>query len=138
MQECAVCRSDDVTAEHVRIVEIDGTEVGLLRVGGALIAFDNVCPHQGGPVCDGEVLSPVETVLDDEKRVVRERFAEDRRILICPWHGYSFDVATGECITDRKIRLRRRDAGERDGLVYLTRRGPRPAAHHDGETPDAR
>lgn len=138
MHERAVCRCDDVTPENVSTVEIDGIEIGLLRVGGAVIAFENACPHQGGPVCDGEVLSPVEAVLDDQKRVLCERFAEHRRILICPWHGYSFDVATGECITDRKIRLRRRETRERDGLVYVAGRGPTPAAQRGGETPDAR
>ena len=136
MDERAVCRRDETGPEKVLIVEVDGIEVGLLRVGGALLAFENVCPHQGGPVCDGEVLGPVEAVLDDQKHVVRERFAEGRRVLICPWHGYSFDVATGECITDRKLRLRRREARERGGFVYVPARR-RPAAHRDGETRDA-
>jgi nitrite reductase (NADH) small subunit len=137
MDERAVCRGDDVTPDKVCLVEVDGIEVGLLRTGGDVVAFENVCPHQGGPVCDGEVLSPVEAVLDGEQRIVHERFAEHHRILICPWHGYSFDVATGECITDRKIRLRRWRARERDGLIYLTAGGRAPSTRRNAEAPDA-
>ncbi len=132
----AVCRCDDVTAEAVTVVEVDGVEVGLVRVGGTITAFENICPHQAGPVCDGEVMGPVEVLLDSDRRMLDERFAAHRRILICPWHGYSFDVATGECITDRKIHLRRWKVREDDGVVYVTVPGTR-AAHRGQEGSNA-
>jgi nitrite reductase/ring-hydroxylating ferredoxin subunit len=109
-------------------VSAEGVEVGLLRVGGTIVAFENVCPHQGGPVCQGEVLGRVEAVLDDQKRVVQERVADARPVVVCPWHGHTFDAATGECITDPRIHLRRWRAVERDGRICLAGRGQRPAA----------
>lgn len=45
------------------------------RLGGRWVAFDAVCPHQGGRLDD--------SLLDDG-------------IVTCPWHGYRFDVETGE------------------------------------------
>ncbi|MDT8067809.1 MAG: Rieske (2Fe-2S) protein [Terriglobia bacterium] len=47
------------------------------NVGGRLSAMDNVCPHRGGPLGTG--------VIDAGK-------------LICPWHGWQFDPATGKAI----------------------------------------
>ncbi len=47
------------------------------NVGGRLSAMDNVCPHRGGPLGTG--------VIADGK-------------LICPWHGWQFDPATGKAI----------------------------------------
>ena len=38
-------------------------------------ALDNRCPHQGGPLGEGQL---------------------DGRWLICPWHGYEYDPATGD------------------------------------------
>jgi len=123
MEGRAVCRGDEVLMNRVKLIEVDGVEIGLVRTGAFVVAFENVCPHQGGPVCYGEVLGQVEIVLDGEKRIVGERFSDEHLNLICPWHGWSFDVRTGECITDRKVRLRRWSAEERNGLVYVLGRG---------------
>ena len=68
--------------------------------------FENCCPHQGGPVCYGEILGQVEAVLNDKKQIVSERFSEENFNLICPWHGWTYDALTGECIGDRNIRLK--------------------------------
>jgi nitrite reductase (NADH) small subunit len=118
----AVCGCDEVLHGHFRIVEAGGTDIGLIRVHGRIVAFENVCPHQGGPVCQGELLGRLEVLLDAQKRIAEERFSESDITLICPWHGWTYDVATGECITDRKIRLRRREVEESDGVVYLQER----------------
>ncbi len=48
------------------------------------IAFPAVCPHQAGPLARPQ---------DGRTR--------------CPWHGYEFDIATGECLTGSKCRLGR-------------------------------
>ncbi|HEU5401382.1 MAG TPA: Rieske (2Fe-2S) protein [Terriglobales bacterium] len=55
----------------------NGKEFCVARVGGHLSAMDNICPHRGGPLGTG--------VIDDGK-------------LICPWHGWQFDPATGRAI----------------------------------------
>ena len=61
----------------------------------------------------------MEAVLDDRKQIVSERLSEENFNLICPWHGWSYDALTGECIADRKIRLKSWEVVERDGQVYL-------------------
>jgi nitrite reductase/ring-hydroxylating ferredoxin subunit len=59
------------------VVEADGREIVVLRVGAALHAFDNACPHEGNPLVDGEVLGDV---------------------LECAYHGWRFDLETGACL----------------------------------------
>jgi nitrite reductase/ring-hydroxylating ferredoxin subunit len=59
------------------VVEAGDREIVVLRVDGALHAFDNACPHQGNPLVEGEILGDV---------------------LECAYHGWRFDLATGACL----------------------------------------
>jgi len=56
---------------------LDGESVGSLRsfeVGGEIVTYPTICPHLGGPLEDAVV--------------------EDGCV-VCPWHGYRYDVASG-------------------------------------------
>lgn len=119
MREILVGDESDIVDGSVAIVETGGLEVGVLRVKGRLCAYENYCLHQGGPVCYGEVLGKQEVVLDEQRRVVGHRFSTGEFHLICPWHGWSFDAETGECVTDRRMHLRRFETVTRDGRVYV-------------------
>lgn len=100
-------------------VEFDGTEVGILRHDGEYHAFQNRCAHQGGPVCDGTVIGKVETVLSLGQEQTGQRFSETDLHLVCPWHGWEYDLRTGVCAADSRFRLRRYQAVCRDGKVYV-------------------
>ena len=52
----------------------DDRVVALFNVEGQLHALDGVCPHQGGPLGQGELTGCIVT---------------------CPWHGWQFDVGSG-------------------------------------------
>ncbi len=54
----------------------DGRAVALFNVAGEICALDNTCPHAGGPLGEGSL---------------------EETVVTCPWHGWSFDVKTGEC-----------------------------------------
>lgn len=49
--------------------------VALFNVAGEFFALDGVCPHQGGPLGKGALCGAV---------------------LTCPWHGWQFDVRSGQ------------------------------------------
>ena len=40
-------------------------------------------------------------------------------ILRCPWHGWEFDLETGDMVADRKFRLRKYDVVEKDDGIYV-------------------
>jgi nitrite reductase (NADH) small subunit len=101
------------------VVAVGDREVGVFRHGGGFVAYENRCLHQGGPACEGVLIGKVEAVLAEDRSVVGERFAEDVTHFVCPWHGWEYDLATGECAGDRRRRLRRFEVLERDGRVYV-------------------
>lgn len=63
-------------------VVVNGLATVLARVGGHLHALDSVCPHAGGPLGDGD--------LDDDA-------------VVCPYHGWAFDLRTGACAVDPSL-----------------------------------
>src|SRR4051794_25286333 len=115
--------TEDVLEGGRVVVDVDGTEVGIFRLDGRLYAWENRCAHVGGPVCQGVLMNRVVERLDDERRSLGDDFADELHI-VCPWHGYEYDVRTGEHPGDRAARLRPIAVQERDGeiLVGLWRR----------------
>jgi nitrite reductase/ring-hydroxylating ferredoxin subunit len=92
----------DVPAEgDVRMVEIAGHRIGLYRVGEELHALADRCPHRGAPICAGRVVTPVEV------RDGRLELGDRASVLRCPWHKWEFEIASGRCLVDERLRLRR-------------------------------
>jgi nitrite reductase (NADH) small subunit len=119
MPEVFVCRRDDLADDTRRLVDLDGVEVAVLLAGDSVVAYENRCVHQGGPVCEGMIIGRVEAMLDGDQRHLGETFSTSELHIVCPWHGWEYDLATGECAADRRLRLRGFEISERDGEVYL-------------------
>ncbi|MFW6093290.1 MAG: Rieske (2Fe-2S) protein [Pseudomonadota bacterium] len=64
--------------------ELGGREFVLVELASELVAFPRRCPHQLGPLSADALNGAVVT---------------------CPWHGYRFDVRTGENLSGRVCRL---------------------------------
>jgi nitrite reductase (NADH) small subunit len=94
-------------------------EVGIFRVDGGLRAYENRCRHQGGPVCTGEILGRYEAVLNPDGTIAGERFVDSEPRLVCPWHGWEYDLATGRSAADRRYSLKRYEVAVREGEVYV-------------------
>jgi nitrite reductase/ring-hydroxylating ferredoxin subunit len=84
----------------VRMLELGGHRVGLFRVGGELHALADRCPHRGAPICSGRVATPIE-VRDGQLEL-----GSRASVLRCPWHKWEFEIATGRCLVDEKLRVR--------------------------------
>jgi nitrite reductase (NADH) small subunit len=101
-----------------RIVAIDSFEVGIFRQADGVVAWENRCPHSDGPVCQGKIFNRVEEVLDEGQKHVALRFGQDRHI-VCPWHGWEFNLDTGRHPGDPHMKLKRVPAEVRDGDIFL-------------------
>ena len=101
------------------LVSAGGIEVGVFKVKGNLRAYVNRCCHQGGPVCTGEVIGRYEQVIRPDGTIAGERFADDEVRIACPWHGWEYDLDTGQCIADRRFHLERVEVRTRDGDAYI-------------------
>lgn len=71
-------------AGEAREFEVNGRTICIAHTEEGCSALDNVCVHRGGPLGQG--------VVDGNK-------------IICPWHGWTFDVNTGAATFDSKVRV---------------------------------
>lgn len=115
--ETAVGPVDSFVEGKFVIVDVGRHSVGVIRLrSGELKAVRNFCPHKGAPVCRGIVggtwppSEPGELTFDG-----------DSEILVCPWHGFEYDLRGGvELYKDRPTHLRFFPVSVRDGIVYVT------------------
>jgi nitrite reductase/ring-hydroxylating ferredoxin subunit/ferredoxin-thioredoxin reductase catalytic subunit len=96
--EVPVARLEDLADGSVRRVKVGKRDLAVVRVGDDVFALSNVCRHAFGPLSEG--------------------FA-DGHTLICPWHGWRYDVRTGA--TDHPdADVTTYPATVRDGEVLVT------------------
>ena len=75
----------DLAGRLPMVVELGDRRFRVVSMGGQLFAHDTLCPHLGGPLH--------ETPLEGCE-------------IVCPWHGYRFDVRTGQSTDGNNLRLR--------------------------------
>jgi nitrite reductase (NADH) small subunit len=116
MKRHPVAQAADIPPGSRRVVSVGRIEIGLFNVDGEIHAYRNACPHAGAPVCLGRVSgtsmpSPVYEYI----------YGREGCILRCPWHGWEFDLRTGEHIVDPRTRLRevRVETGKTENLDRL-------------------
>jgi nitrite reductase/ring-hydroxylating ferredoxin subunit len=103
------------------MVELGGHRIGLYRVGDDLHALADRCPHRGAPLCSaGRIATGIE--LRDGRPALAQRDA----LVRCPWHKWDFDIASGRCAVDTRLRVRRYAVQvEGDEVVISLRHPPR-------------
>ena len=118
MAEIRVASYDDIADGDYRIFSAGKREVGVFRIGERLFAWENNCPHAGGPICQGKIYPRVEEALTDDKRSLGLKFS-DRKHIVCPWHGFEFDIETGLHPGDPSVRLRKIPVEVKSGDIWL-------------------
>ncbi|SFJ97297.1 3-phenylpropionate/trans-cinnamate dioxygenase ferredoxin subunit [Amycolatopsis sacchari] len=73
-----------------RIVQVGKRSIGVFRIGERFYALNNYCPHQGGPLCLGRTAPTTSSSRPGEYTVNEDVF------VACPWHGWEYDVTTGQ------------------------------------------
>lgn len=110
---------EDLPPGEHEVVEVDGNEVGVFNVGGEYRAYTNWCPHHGAPVCTGSVHGTTEASYDREELELELEWVKEDRVLLCPWHGWEFDLVSGETLHSHPSRLVDHDVHVEDGQVVL-------------------
>ena len=119
MAEVFVCREGELQDGAARIVTSGELEVGVIRHAGQYYAYRNLCPHQGGPACEGVRMPQVEDVVEPDGTCHGQRFNEKDMHIVCPWHGYEFHLADGTHVCNPKVRLQKFNVSVRDGGIYV-------------------
>jgi len=71
-----VAKVTDVPTNTGLAVEAEGQALALYKVEDQVYAIDGICPHAGGPMAEGSL---------------------NGCLVMCPWHGWEFNVKTGDC-----------------------------------------
>jgi len=102
---------------HFVIMKVAGREIGVVRLAsGEMRAVRNRCPHKGAPICRGIVGGTWPPSAPDELK-----FDRAGEVLVCPWHGWEYDLTTGEeMFQPRPSRLLTYPVTVRDGEVFVT------------------
>ncbi len=90
-QRHVVARVSDFDGTDRKLVEVRGRPVVIFKLGEEWFGMSNMCPHQGGPLCEGHLIS-----LTESDRAGDVRLSRRGEILRCPWHGWEFDIRTGK------------------------------------------
>ena len=85
-----------------KVVTPAGREICVFNVNGEHHALINRCPHEGAALSYGHVLGCFESKRPGEYALTRPG-----EMLRCPWHGWEFDVRSGQSWFDPKLRVRR-------------------------------
>jgi nitrite reductase/ring-hydroxylating ferredoxin subunit len=114
-----VARTIEFTDSVPILAEIDETVVAVYRFKGEYYAYVSLCPHQGGPACEGVLIGNVECEIANGK--AKERVSDKNYNVTCPWHGVEFDLETGICLVNKDWRLLRYEVVIQGDQVMIKR-----------------
>lgn len=104
MDPHVVAEADELEEGSRLVTLLQGREIAVFNIKGEYYAYTNWCAHQSGPVCEG-YLDGTQIAEVDEDGNVSVEWDEDEQYITCPWHGFEFDVTTGECISRSTFQL---------------------------------
>lgn len=79
-----IAKTIDVPLGRMKACVVDGRTIALYHTSDGFFASDNVCPHRGGPLTEGDLIG---------------------NEITCPWHLWGFDVVSGVCPGNPEISL---------------------------------
>jgi len=87
MTDYLLCKQDEIAEGKGRAFEAGTRTVAVFRANGKFYAVANKCLHRGASMCDGAIADGGTTVR-------------------CPWHNWTFDLATGRNMLDPREHIR--------------------------------
>ncbi len=119
MPEIFVAHTAQFAEADRRILTTARGEIGVFRHKGAFYAYANNCVHSGGPACEGVMMPRVVDIIDADGAYQGQTFDEGDMHFVCPWHGYEYEVTTGVCVGDRKLKLKSYEVVQRGDDVFV-------------------
>jgi nitrite reductase/ring-hydroxylating ferredoxin subunit len=90
---------DDIPPGRGTLVEQAGIVLAVFNAGaGRFYACGAICPHEDGPLAEGWL---------------------EAEAVVCPWHGFDFDLGTGRCRVDEGLAVPVYAVRVRDGAVEV-------------------
>jgi ferredoxin-NADP reductase/nitrite reductase/ring-hydroxylating ferredoxin subunit len=99
MARHVIGRASDLPEGGRLLVELQGRSIGIFHINGRYHALLNRCPHMGAEVCRGSVLGHLTA-----SGVGAFHYDDSRLLVRCPWHGWEYDLETGQSYFDSRVR----------------------------------
>jgi nitrite reductase/ring-hydroxylating ferredoxin subunit len=90
-----VGRAGDLAEGEKMAVDVNGRSIAIFNVKGRYYGLLNRCPHRGAQLCAGRFLPLVSAEKPGDYH-----YDTETQLLACPWHGWEFDVTTGQSYFD--------------------------------------
>ena len=91
MSRHVVAAVRDIPPGERRLVEVRGRPIVIFNLDGEFFGLLDRCPHQGGSLCGGMLIG-----LTQSSQPGEYTYSRPGEVLRCPWHGWEFDVRTGQ------------------------------------------
>ncbi|NPV77184.1 MAG: Rieske 2Fe-2S domain-containing protein [Anaerolineae bacterium] len=98
-REIQVASIEEIPNGKRKIIQVDNLSIGVFHHNEEWFAVRNHCVHRGGPVATGPLKSDT---------------------LICPLHGYQYNLKTGQLLVDPTSKLETYKVTVKDQKVYVT------------------
>jgi ferredoxin-nitrite reductase len=92
------CTMAELRRDGRRAVQLDGRDLAVFLVGEDVRCLDGLCPHEGGPMAEGDVAGGIVT---------------------CPWHGWAFHCDDGRSADGQACSLRTYRVKVEDARVFV-------------------
>ena len=118
MAEWFVAKAAELPDGDRRIVVAGKQEIGVFHQHGVYYAYSNYCVHSGGPACEGILINKVVDLIAEDHTYQGQEFSDEVHF-VCPWHGYEYELSTGRCVGDRKLKLKKYEVVRRGDDIYV-------------------
>lgn len=92
-----VARTEEIPPGGRKLVNLPGRKIAVFNVGGEYFALNDRCPHEGGSLCRGDQIGLVQSSGPGDYQ-----YSRANEMVRCPWHGWEFDLRTGQSWCDPK------------------------------------
>jgi nitrite reductase/ring-hydroxylating ferredoxin subunit len=121
MAEHVVAPVHEIPPGTRKLVEVGGRAVVVFNLGGEFYALNNRCPHRGGSLFHG-----IQTGLVESHEPGEYCYSRPGEMVKCPWHGWEFDIRTGQSWCDpTRVRIRQYQVAVKPGTELV--KGPHMA-----------
>jgi nitrite reductase (NADH) small subunit len=93
-----VAGAGNIPSGEGRVIDAEGRTLAVFNVDGRYYAIDNVCPHRGGPLGEGDL---------------------EGKVVSCPWHAWRWDVTTGANVNNPVVTVGCYPVVEEQGVLYV-------------------
>jgi 3-phenylpropionate/trans-cinnamate dioxygenase ferredoxin subunit len=94
-----VGKTEDLADGEGMLVTVANRSIGVFKVGGEFFGLMNKCPHLGGELCKGRLTGALISNGPGDFH-----YDPETVLIMCPWHGWEYDVRTGQSYLNPKTR----------------------------------